>query len=93
MAVSNHRGAVCDRLASLLRGGWFAAISMVVEVGEEDDEGDSIADQSPLHPGGEGTASVEGVASMADCHVELDLKIINNIIKYLSKKKTHVEMQ
>lgn len=73
MTVSYHRGAVCDGLASLLCGGRFASVSVVVEVGEEDDEGDSIANQSPLHPGREWTACVEGVASMADGHVELDL--------------------
>lgn len=48
---------------------------MVVEVGEEDDEGDGIANQSPLHPGGEWTAGVEGVSSMADGHMELDLEM------------------
>lgn len=71
MTVSDHRGAVCDGLASFLRGR-FASISVVVEVSEEDDEGDSVADQSPLHPAGERTASVEGVAGVADGHVELD---------------------
>lgn len=46
---------------------------MVVEVGKEDDEGDSVANQSPLHPLGERTACVEGLGSMTDCHMELDL--------------------
>lgn len=74
MAVSYHGGgAVRDGLASLLRGGRFASVSVVVEVGEEDDEGDGVADQSPLHPGGERAAGVEGVAGVADGHVELDL--------------------
>lgn len=46
---------------------------MVVEVGKEDDEGDSVANQSPLHPLRERTARVEGLGSMTDCHMELDL--------------------
>lgn len=46
---------------------------MVVEVGEEDDEGDSIANQSPLHPAGKLAARVEGVASVSNGHMELDL--------------------
>lgn len=46
---------------------------MVVEVGEEDDKGDGVANQSPLHPAGEWTAGVEGVAGVADGYVELDL--------------------
>lgn len=73
MTVSYRGGAVGDGLASLLRGRRFASVSVVVEVGEEDDEGDSVADQSPLHPGREWAACVEGVASVADGHVELDL--------------------
>lgn len=72
MTVSYHRGAVRRGLDSLLRGG-FASVRVVVEVGEEDDEGYGVANQSPLHPGGELTACVEGVAGVADGHVELDL--------------------
>lgn len=60
-------------LASLLREGWFAPVGVVVEVGEEDDEGDGVANQGPLHPAGERAAGVEGVAGVADGHVELDL--------------------
>lgn len=48
---------------------------MVVKVGEEDDEGDGVANQSPLHPGGEWAAAVERVAGMANGHMELDLKM------------------
>lgn len=72
VTVSYHRGAVCDGLASLMWGR-FASVSVVVEVGEEDDEGDSVANQSPLHPEGERAACVEGVAGVPDGHVELDL--------------------
>lgn len=46
---------------------------MVVEVGEEDDERDSIADQSPLHPAREWAARVEGITGVADGYVKLDL--------------------
>lgn len=46
---------------------------MVVEVGKEDDKGDSITNQSPLHPERELTAGVEGVASVTNGHMELDL--------------------
>lgn len=73
MTVSHHRGAVCYGLPSFPRKGRLASISVVVEVGEEDDKGDGVANQSPLHPAGERTAGVEGVAGMADGYVELDL--------------------
>lgn len=56
----------------------FASVSVVVEVGKENDEGDGIANQSPLHPVRERTACVEGLGSMADGHVELDLLITQN---------------
>lgn len=77
MTISDHRGAICHRLASFLWGGRFASVSVVVEVSEEDNEGDSVADQSPLHPAGERAASVEGVAGMANGHMELDLNTYN----------------
>lgn len=54
------------------------AVRLVVEVGEEDDEGDGIADECPLHPSGERTACVERVGGVADGDVELDLKNIIN---------------
>lgn len=73
------RSAVHDGLASLLRRERFASVSVVVEVGEEDNEGDSVANKSPLHPGGEWAACIEGVAGVADCHVELDLLKTQNI--------------
>lgn len=82
VAVRYCGGAIGDGLASLLRGGRFASVRVVVEVGEEDDEGDSITDQSPLHPGREWAACVEGVASVADGHMELDLeKQAHSVIK------------
>lgn len=74
VAVRYRRGAIGDGFASLLRGGRFAPVSVVVEVGEEDDEGDGVTDQSPLHPGREWAACVEGVASVANGHMELDLE-------------------
>lgn len=48
---------------------------MVVKVGEEDDEGDGVTNQSPLHPGRERAATVERVAGVANGHMELDLKM------------------
>lgn len=57
---------------------------MVVEVGKEDDEGDSVANQSPLHPLRERTACVEGLGSVTDCHMELNLlntKLMHNVMK------------
>lgn len=48
---------------------------MIVEVGKEDDESDCVTDQSPLHPGGKWAAGVEGVSSMADSHMELNLEM------------------
>lgn len=71
VTVSHGRSAVGLWLAAFLW--WFASVRVVVEVGKEDDEGDSIADQSPLHPAGEGAASVEGITSVADGYMELDL--------------------
>lgn len=73
MAVSYCRGAIGDRLASLVRRGRFASVRVVVEVGEKDDKGHSIANESPLHPVREWAASVEGVSGVANRHVELDL--------------------
>lgn len=81
MAVSYRRVAIGDGLAALLLGR-FASISVVVEVGEEDDESDGVTDQSPLHPGGEWTASVEGVSCMANGHMELDLVKYTNMLAY-----------
>lgn len=75
VAVSYCRGAVGDRLASLLCGGRFASVRVVVEVGEKDDKGDSVANESPLHPVREWAASVEGVSGVADRHMELDLEM------------------
>lgn len=75
MAVSYRRVAIGDVLAALLLRGRFAPVSVVVEVGEKDDESDGVTDQSPLHPGGEWAAGVEGVSSMADGHMELDLEM------------------
>lgn len=53
---------------------------MVVEIGEEDDESDGVANQSPLHPGGEWTAGVEGVPSVADGYMELDLEMHTHVL-------------
>lgn len=84
MTISHHRGAICHGFVSLLRGVGFASVSVVVEVGKEDDEGDSVANQSPLHPLRERTACVEGLGSVTDCHMELDL---------LNKKCMHKVMK
>lgn len=59
---------------------------MVVEVGEEDDESDGVTDQSPLHPGREWAAGVEGVSSMADGHMELDLEMYTHMLAYNTMK-------
>lgn len=78
MTVGYRAAAVGRGLPSLQPGG-FAPVSVVVEVGEKDDEGDGVADQGPLHPGGERAARVEGVAGVADGHVELDLSDKQNV--------------
>lgn len=90
VTVSYCGGAIGDGLASLLRGRRFATVSVVVEVSEKDDKGDSIANQSPLHPGREWAACVEGVASVADGHMELDLEMYTHdtIIKHINTKIT-----
>lgn len=79
MTINHHRGAVCDDFVLLVGGGGLASISVVVEVGKEDDEGDGVADESPLHPLRERTACVEGLCSVADCHMELNLLNTQNI--------------
>lgn len=61
---------------------------MVVEIGEKDDESDGIADQSPLHPGGEWTAGVEGVSSVADGYMELDLEMYTHVLANSAMKFT-----
>lgn len=71
-------GGLCDAVGdglrlTLMRRRRLAPVRVVVEVSEEDDEGDGVADQGPLHPVGERAARVEGVAGVADGHVELDL--------------------
>lgn len=86
VTVGYHRGAVGDWFASF-EWGRFASVSVVVEVGKEDDEGDSIANQGPLHPVGEWTSGVEGVAGMANGHVELDLWSKNKVLYSKAKPK------
>lgn len=61
---------------------------MVVEIGEEDDESDGIADQSPLHPGGEWTSGVEGVSSVANGYMELDLEMYTHVLANNAMKFT-----
>lgn len=51
---------------------WLLPVGLVIEVGEEDDEGDCVCDKRPLHPGREWAARVERVSGMADCHMKLD---------------------
>lgn len=80
VAVSHHRVTIRDVLAALLLWGRFTSVSVVVEVGEEDDESDGVTDQSPLHPGWEWAAGVEGVSSMANGHVELDLEMYTHML-------------
>lgn len=66
--------AVGDGFASFLGRGRFSPVSVVVKVGEEDDEGDGVTNQSPLHPSREWAATVERVAGVANGDMELDLK-------------------
>lgn len=46
---------------------------MDVEVGEEDDEGDGVANQSPVHPLGEIAVDVEGMDGVDYGKTELQL--------------------
>lgn len=71
-------GAVGDGLACLGGGGGItpgllAAVGLVVEVAEEDDEGDGVADEGVVHPVGEVAVDVEGQGRVANGDVELDL--------------------
>lgn len=54
--------------------GLLAAVGLVVEVAEEDDEGDGIADEGVVHPVGEVAVDVEGQGCVANGDVELDLR-------------------
>lgn len=71
-------GAVGDGLARFGRGsvapGLLAAVGLVVEVAEEDDEGDGVADEGIVHPVREVAVDVEGQGCVADGDVELDLR-------------------
>lgn len=57
---------------------WLATVGLVVKIGEQDDERDGVANQSPLHPCWEWAARVERVSGMANSDVELDLKTKQN---------------
>lgn len=70
-----HCFAIGDSFTSLLGRGRFSPVSVVVKVGKEDDEGDGVTNQSPLHPGREWASTVERVAGVANGHMELDLKL------------------
>lgn len=67
--------AVGDRLACLGGGlaSGLAAVGLVVEVSEEDDKGDGVANQGPVHPVWELAVDVEGESGVANGDVELDL--------------------
>ena len=70
--------AVGDRLACFSCGGvapgLLAAVGLVVEVAEEDDEGDGVADEGIVHPVREVAVDVEGQGRVADGDVKLDLR-------------------
>lgn len=70
--------AVGDGLARFGGGGvtpgLLAAVRLVVEVAEEDDEGDGVADEGVVHPVREVAVDVEGQGRVADGDVELDLR-------------------
>lgn len=72
------QGSVGKGLAGFGRGritfGLLAAVGLVVEVAEEDDEGDGIADKGVVHPVGEVTVDIEGQCSVANGHMELNLR-------------------
>ena len=42
-------------------------VSVEVEVGEEDDEGDGVADERVVHPFGEVTVDIDGMDSVDYC--------------------------
>lgn len=71
-------GAVGDGLGRFggrgVAPGLLAAVGLVVEVAEEDDEGDGVADEGVVHPVGEVAVDVKGQGRVADGDVELDLE-------------------
>lgn len=74
-------GPIGDGLARLGGGGGsgvapglLAAVGLVVEVAEEDDEGDGVADEGVVHPVGEVAVDVQGQSRVAYGDVELDLE-------------------
>lgn len=55
--------------------GLLAAVGLVVEVAEEDDEGDGVADEGVVHPVREVTVDIERQGRVADGDVELYLRL------------------
>lgn len=62
---------------------WLAPICLVVEVSKEDNEGEGVTNQTPVHPFGEGAVSVERKSSVANSDVELDLGRWKTVVKWL----------
>lgn len=62
---------------------WLATICLVVEVPKEDNEGDGITNQTPVHPFREGAVSVEGKSSVTNSDMELDLRKGKTVVKWL----------
>lgn len=64
----------------------MAAVGLVVEVAEEDDEGDGVADEGVVHPVGEVAVDVEGQGCVADGDVELNLRHKETKLNFCSVK-------
>lgn len=65
---------------------WLATICLVVEVPKEDNEGEGITNQTPVHPFREGAVSVEWKSSVTNSDMELDLREWKTVIKWQQNK-------
>lgn len=63
---------------------WLATICLVIEVSKEDDEGEGITNQTPVHPFREGAVSVERKSSVTNGDMELDLRKWKTVVKWLT---------
>ncbi len=52
----------------------LTAVRLVIEVPEEDDEGEGVSHQTPVHPLRERAVGVQRQGRVADGDVELDLR-------------------
>ncbi len=63
----------------------LAAVRLVIEIPKEDDEGEGVSDQTPVHPLREQAVGVQRQSRVADGDVKLDLREKIHITDELSE--------